>query len=73
MTTAITKHFLFHILWISIFRFLYFNFFSASFCIIIIIIIIIIIFPGFSRIQLKKLKYTVDRGILWELEVAVGQ
>jgi hypothetical protein len=36
-----TKHFMFHILWISILRFLYFNFFSASFIIIIIIIIII--------------------------------
>jgi hypothetical protein len=31
------------------------------------------IFPGFSRIQLKKLKYVVDRGILWKLEVALGQ
>jgi hypothetical protein len=33
MITGITKHFMFHILWISILRFLYFNFFSASFCI----------------------------------------
>jgi hypothetical protein len=31
------------------------------------------IFPGFSRIQLSKLKYVVDRGILWTLEVALGQ
>jgi hypothetical protein len=31
------------------------------------------IFPGFSRIQLKKLNCMVDRGILWKLEVAVGQ
>jgi hypothetical protein len=31
------------------------------------------IFYGFSRIQLKKLKYVVDSGILWKLEVALGQ
>jgi hypothetical protein len=31
------------------------------------------IFPGFSRIQLKKLKYVVDRGILGKLKVALGQ
>jgi hypothetical protein len=31
------------------------------------------VFPGVSRIQLKKLKYVVDRGILWKLEVALGQ
>jgi hypothetical protein len=34
MITGMTKHFMFHILWISILRFLYFNFFSAYFCII---------------------------------------
>jgi hypothetical protein len=39
MITVMTKHFMFHILWISVLRFLYFNFF------IIIIIIIIIIEP----------------------------
>jgi hypothetical protein len=33
MITGMTNHFMFHILWISILRFLYFNFFSASFCI----------------------------------------
>jgi hypothetical protein len=27
----------------------------------------------FSLMQLKKLKYVVDRGILWKLEVALGQ
>jgi hypothetical protein len=47
-----TNHFMFHILWISIIRFLYFNFFSASFCItflsdLIIIIIMIIIIIGY--------------------------
>jgi hypothetical protein len=31
------------------------------------------IFPGFSRIQLKKLKYVADRGILWKSEVALDQ
>jgi hypothetical protein len=31
------------------------------------------IFPGFTRIQLKKLKYVVVRGILWKLELALGQ
>jgi hypothetical protein len=31
------------------------------------------IFPGFSRMQLNKLKYVVDRGILWKLEGALGQ
>jgi hypothetical protein len=31
------------------------------------------IFPGFSHIQLKKLKYVVDRGILWKFEVAHDQ
>jgi hypothetical protein len=31
------------------------------------------IFPGVSRIQLKKVKYVVDRGILGKLEVALGQ
>jgi hypothetical protein len=34
---------------------------------------ILYIFPGFSRIQLKKIKYVVDRGILWKLEVALCQ
>jgi hypothetical protein len=33
MITGTTKHFMFHILWISILRSLYFNFFSACFCI----------------------------------------
>jgi hypothetical protein len=33
MITGMAKHFMFHILWISILRFLYFNFFSSSFCI----------------------------------------
>jgi hypothetical protein len=33
MITGITKHFMFHIHWISILKFLYFNFFSDSFCI----------------------------------------
>ena len=46
--TGIIVHFRFHIRFISIYKLLYFNFFSASFCttflsIIIIIIIIIII------------------------------
>jgi hypothetical protein len=31
------------------------------------------IFPGFSRIQPKQLKYVVNRGILGKLEVALGQ
>jgi hypothetical protein len=31
------------------------------------------IFHGFSHIQLKILKYVVDRGILLKLEVALGQ
>jgi hypothetical protein len=31
------------------------------------------IFPGFSCMQLKKLKYVVDRGILGKLEAALGQ
>jgi hypothetical protein len=31
MLTGMTKHFMFHILWISILIFLYFNLFSASF------------------------------------------
>jgi hypothetical protein len=33
MTTAVTKHFMFHIHWISMHTFLYFNFFSASLCV----------------------------------------
>jgi hypothetical protein len=33
MTTSMTKHFIFHIQWISILGFLYFNFFSSTFCI----------------------------------------
>jgi hypothetical protein len=33
MITGMTKYFMFHIFWISILRFLYFNFFLASFCI----------------------------------------
>jgi Ca2+/Na+ antiporter len=33
MITGMAKHFMFHILRISILRFLYFNFFSAYFCI----------------------------------------
>jgi hypothetical protein len=32
MMTGMTKHFIFHIRWISILRFLYINSFSASFC-----------------------------------------
>jgi hypothetical protein len=31
MITGMTKHFMFHILWISILKFLYFNFFLDSF------------------------------------------
>jgi hypothetical protein len=31
--TGVTKHFMFHIRWISVLKFLYFNFFSDSFCI----------------------------------------
>jgi hypothetical protein len=31
MITGMTKHFMFHILWIYILKFLYFNFFSDSF------------------------------------------
>jgi hypothetical protein len=42
MITGMTKHFMLYIRWISVRRFLYFNFFSASFCINIIVIIIII-------------------------------
>jgi hypothetical protein len=34
MITGMTKHFMFHIRWIYILKFLYFNFFSDSFCII---------------------------------------
>jgi hypothetical protein len=33
MITGMTKHFMFHIRWIYILKFLYFNFFSDSFCI----------------------------------------
>jgi hypothetical protein len=33
ITTAMTKHFMFHFSWISVLRFLYFNLFSASYCI----------------------------------------
>jgi hypothetical protein len=33
MISGMTKHFMFHIRWISIFKFLYFKFFSDSFCI----------------------------------------
>jgi hypothetical protein len=44
MIASMAKQFMFHIRWISILRrFLYFNLFSASFCIILIIFIIIII------------------------------
>jgi hypothetical protein len=32
MITGMTIHFMFHIRWISILKFLYFNFFSDSFC-----------------------------------------
>jgi hypothetical protein len=32
--TGMTNHFIFHIRWICIFRLLYFNLFSASFCVI---------------------------------------
>jgi hypothetical protein len=53
MITGMTKHFMFHILWISVLRFLYFNFFSASFFIIflsdgITVTIIIIIISSSS-------------------------
>jgi hypothetical protein len=37
MITGMTKHFMFHILWISILRFLYFNFFSASLLLLFIL------------------------------------
>jgi hypothetical protein len=33
MITGMTRHFIFNICWISILRFLYFNFSSVSFCI----------------------------------------
>jgi hypothetical protein len=33
MITGMTKHFMFYIRWISVLKFLYFNFFSDSFCI----------------------------------------
>jgi hypothetical protein len=33
MITGMTKHFMFHIRWISIVKLLYFNFFLDSFCI----------------------------------------
>jgi hypothetical protein len=33
MITGMTKYFIFHIRWIPILKFLYFNFFSDSFCI----------------------------------------
>jgi hypothetical protein len=33
MITGMTKHFMFHIRWISILKFLYFNLFSDSYCI----------------------------------------
>jgi hypothetical protein len=33
MITGMTKHFMFHIHWISLLKFLYFNLFSDSFCI----------------------------------------
>jgi hypothetical protein len=33
MINGVTKHFMFRIRWISILKFLYFNFFSDSFCI----------------------------------------
>jgi hypothetical protein len=32
MITVMTKHFMFHIHWITILRFLYFNFFWACIC-----------------------------------------
>jgi len=34
MITGMTKHFIFHICWISVLRLLHFNFFGAPFCII---------------------------------------
>jgi hypothetical protein len=40
------------------------------------ILIILVLFLYISLVfpkQLKKLKYVVDRGILWKLEVALGQ
>jgi hypothetical protein len=36
MITGMTKHFMFHIRWISVLKFLYFNLFSDSFCITIL-------------------------------------
>jgi hypothetical protein len=33
MIIGVTKHFMFHIRWISILKFFYFNFLSDSFCI----------------------------------------
>jgi hypothetical protein len=33
MITGMTKYFMFHIRWISMLKFLYFHFFSGSFCI----------------------------------------
>jgi hypothetical protein len=41
--TGMTKHFMFHILWISILRFLYFNFFSASFCITFLALLLLLL------------------------------
>jgi hypothetical protein len=32
MITGMTKHFMFHIRWFFVLKFLYFNFFSHSFC-----------------------------------------
>jgi hypothetical protein len=46
--TGIIVHFRFHIRYISIYKLLYFNFFSASFIIIIINNIIIIITNAFT-------------------------
>jgi hypothetical protein len=69
MITGMTKHFMFHILWISILRFLYFNFLSASFCITflsdgiatsinkqVIIIIIITIIKSIPQHSMQALR-----------------
>jgi hypothetical protein len=39
--TDMTKLFMFHILWISILRFLYFSFFSDSFCLLLLLLLLL--------------------------------
>jgi uncharacterized membrane protein len=54
MATGITEPFLFHIRWISMHTFLYFNFFSVSICVIFLIIIIFIInHPMWRRVRVS--------------------